>query len=85
MSARVELKTNTLKRIGLGAKQRNVSSEWGKNTTLWNNARVDWEELWFLTYNRVPKSSQSLTTRINKPLPTLTRVTKPTTPIYTRV
>tara|TARA_Y100001951_G_C11152419_1_gene189968 strand:+ start:111 stop:368 length:258 start_codon:yes stop_codon:yes gene_type:complete len=85
MSARVELTTNTLKRIGLGAKLGSINTNWDKNTTLWNNAIFKWEDLWFLTYNKVPRSDQILTTRITKPIPTLTRVSKPTTPIYTRV
>lgn len=85
MSARVELTTNTLKRIGLGAKLGSINTNWDKNSTLWNNAIFRWEDLWFLTYNKVPRSDQILTTRITKPIPTLTRVSKPTTPIYTRV
>ena len=85
MSARVELTTNTLKRIGLGAKLGSINTNWDKNTTLWNNAIFKWEDLWFLTYNKVPRSDQILTTRITKPIATLTRVSKPTTPIYTRV
>jgi hypothetical protein len=85
MSSRLELKSNTLKRIGLGSKVSKADSRWDLNTTVWGQANVDWDSLWLLTYNQVPKPSQALSTRIEKPTLLSTRVNKPAKPVFTRV
>jgi len=85
VSSRVPLKTNTLKRIGLGTKVSKADSKWESNATIWGQANINWEALWLLTYNKVPRPNQALTTRINKPVTVLTRVSKPVKPLYTRV
>ena len=85
MSNRLKSPNNTLKRIGLGYKSDKEEFEWGLNTALWGEVGNAWDSLWLLTFNKVPKPNQALTTRINKPVTVLTRVSKPAKPLYTRI